>query len=164
MIALYRSFFVMDGCILVLFNRFFRLENQKFETELIFIRFPTKRKVFYPNILTFLICHKKAMGNIPVGKFPISLSAAVAVDCGRRLLRRIHRLAKPYRNALLLFKVDASTTLCFFRHWFQTTVFFTRKNFQNESGLLALSLAGFRFGHAFALSVPAFEALLLSSP
>ena len=43
---------------------------------------------------------KKAMGNIPVGKFPISLSAAVAVDCGRRLLRRIYRLAKPYSYAL----------------------------------------------------------------
>jgi len=120
---------------LVLFNRFFRLENQKFETELIFIRFPTKRKVFYPNILTFLICHKKAMGNIPVGKFPISLSAAVAVDCGRRLLRRIHRLAKPYRNALFLFKADANIKLCFFRHWFQTVAIFTRKNFQDDSGL-----------------------------
>jgi hypothetical protein len=83
------------------------------------------------------------MGNIPVGKFPISLSAAVAVDCGRRLLRRIYRLAKPYSDALLLFKAGASTTLCFFRHWFQTVVFFTRKNFQDDSGLCTLSLSGF---------------------
>jgi hypothetical protein len=83
------------------------------------------------------------MGNIPVGKFPISLSAAVAVDCGRRLLRRIYRLAKPYSFALLLFKAGANTTLCFFRHWFQTAVFFTRKNFQDDSGLCTWSLSGF---------------------
>jgi hypothetical protein len=37
-----------------------------------------------------------------------------------------------------------STTLCFFRHWFQTAVFFTRKNFQDDSGRLTLSLSEFQ--------------------
>jgi hypothetical protein len=35
-----------------------------------------------------------------------SHSAALAVEYGRRLLRRIYRLAEPYSNALLLFKAD----------------------------------------------------------
>jgi hypothetical protein len=36
-----------------------------------------------------------------------------------------------------------SITPCFFRHWFQPAGIFTRKNFQNVSGLSALSLSGF---------------------
>ena len=42
-----------------------------------------------------------------------------------------------------MFKAGANTTLCFFRHWFQTVVCFTRKNFQDDSGLCTLSLSGF---------------------
>ena len=45
--------------------------------------------------------------------------------------------------ALLLFKDGASTNLCFFRHWLHTVVFFTRKNFQDDSGLCTLSFSGF---------------------
>jgi hypothetical protein len=32
----------------------------------------------------------------------------------------------------------------FFRHWFHPVVFFTRKNFQFDSGLLTLSISGFQ--------------------
>jgi hypothetical protein len=41
-----------------------------------------------------------------------------------------------------LFKDGASTNLCFFRHWFQTAVYFTRKVFQHDPGLQALSFSG----------------------
>jgi len=42
-------------------------------------------------------------------------------------------------------KPVTSTKLCFFRHWFHSVVFFTRKNFQDDSGLYTLSLSGFQF-------------------
>jgi hypothetical protein len=41
-------------------------------------------------------------------------------------------------------KLVTSTKPCFFRHWFQTAVYFTRKFFQDDSGLQASSFSGFQ--------------------
>ncbi len=41
-------------------------------------------------------------------------------------------------------KLVTSTKPCFFRHWFQTAVFFTRKIFQDEPGIQTSSFSGFQ--------------------
>jgi len=107
---------------------------------------------------------KKAMGNIPVGKFPISLSAAVAVDCGRRLLRRIYRLAKPYSYALCCSKQVQAPRFVFSGTGFKLQSSSRGRTFRMIPGFVPCPSQDFSRGHACALSVPAFEALLLSCP
>lgn len=104
------------------------------------------------------------MGNSPVGLFPTSLSTALAVNCDRRLLHRIHRLAKPNSSALFLFKADDWHHTLFFPT-LDTGIPVLHKEDSHAGYLLSpCPSRNFSSSYAHALSVSVLEAFEATSP